>query len=277
MTQPALSTTAQGTPPILPTSDSIEVFAGRPTAVRLYGPTDRKQARPLVLHFHGGTFTNGSLDDGGAVARLLAAAGAFVASIDYPLAPAHPFPEAIDIGYAALEWLKGQRGRRHATDTPLFVAGEEAGGNLAAAVAMMARDRDPETVQGQVLVAPVLDPCMASASLRDASIGVGGCPLACGWQQYLSCPADISHPYAAPAAAVRLAGMPPALLVSFIGSPLHDDARRYAARLTGAGVQADELEVAGDPRRNGGAWPDTLQWQVRQFLAAPATQAVTTR
>jgi len=262
--------------PRLPTSDKTVSLSGRDTRVRFYGDLADKGPRPVVLHFHGGWFSCGTLEEGESVARLLADAGALVASVDYPLAPGHPFPEAIDIGYAALEWLATQRGKR-AHPVPVVLAGEEAGGNLAAAVAMMARDRDPDLAAGQLLVSPLLDPCMASASVRQASIGVGGCSIACGWKEYLAQPGDIGHPYAAPAAAVRLAGMAPALLLSFTGHPLHDDARRYAARLTGAGVDVDELDVPADPRKSGAAWPEAVRARVRQFLAEHAPVAVTPR
>ena len=276
MTDTATPRTTERTTPPLPTSDKALQLAGRTVNVRFHGDADAKSPRPLVLHFHGGWFSCGTLDDGASVARLFADAGALVASVDYPLAPEHPFPVAIDIGYAALEWLATLKARR-AHPTPVVLVGEEAGGNLAAAVAMMARDRDPELAAGQVLISPLLDPCMASASVRQASIGVGGCSIACGWKEYLAQPGDISHPYAAPAAAVRLSGMAPALLLSFTGHPLHDDARRYAARLTGAGVEADELDVAADPRKSGAAWPVEVQARVRQFLAEHASGGVTPR
>lgn len=263
--------------PTAPCTEKTVDFNGHPTVLRVHGDTGGPASRPVVLHFHGGAFTSGTLDDGNPVARLLADAGALVVSIDYPLAPAHPFPAAIDVGHAALDWLQAQRGRRHAHGFPLFVSGEEAGGNLAAAVAMMARDRQPGRLNGQILFSPLLDPCMGSPSLREASIGVGGCPVACGWREYLSHPADISHPYAAPAAAVRLTGMPPALLVSFAGSPLNDDARRYAERLAQAGVAAEEATVAVDPRRIGAAWPAPLRSQLSRFIAAAANVPVTAR
>ncbi|CAN7298047.1 alpha/beta hydrolase fold domain-containing protein [Rhizobacter sp. LjRoot28] len=241
-------------------------LAGRAVTVRVYGDPHASLPQALVLHFHGGTFTNGSLDDGGSFARLLAAAGALVASVDYPLAPAHPFPEAVDTGFAALDWLRGLRGRRHGTATPVYVAGEEAGGNIAAAVALMVRDRSPGLLAGQMLMAPLLDPCMGSATSRAAGVGAGNCPVGCGWREYLSRPADISHPYAAPAVAVRLAGMPPALIVSFPGHPLREDAHRYAARLAETGVPAREVELATDPRRNGGTWEPAALDALRQFM-----------
>lgn len=270
----ALQTSHASTPAgsAVPFTDTEVDLAGHRVTVRLHGHLHATLPQPLVLHFHGGTFTNGSLDDGASVAGLLGEAGALVASIAYPLAPAHPFPEAIDAGYAALDWLRGLRGRRHGAATPVFVAGEEAGGNIAAAVALMVRDRTPGLLAGQLLIAPLLDPCMGSAASRQAGVGAGSCPVGCGWREYLSRPADISHPYAAPALAVRLAGLPRALVVSFAGHPLREDAQRYVARLTEAGVPAQALELAADPRRNGGTWDDTARTALREFIA-PAARA----
>lgn len=265
MTDLALQTATSSATGDHPTDHRVDL-GGRAVTVRVYGDPQASLPQALVLHFHGGTFTNGSLDDGGSFARLLAAAGALVASVDYPLAPAHPFPEAVDMGFAALDWLRGLRGRRHGTATPVYVAGEEAGGNIAAAVALMVRDRSPGLLAGQILLAPLLDPCMGSATSRAAGVGAGNCPVGCGWREYLSRPADISHPYAAPALAVRLAGMPPALIVSFPGHPLREDAHRYAARLADADVPARELEFATDPRRNGGTWEPAALDALRQFM-----------
>lgn len=265
--QPATSSAAADHP-----TDHRVDLAGRPVTVRVYGDPQASLPQALVLHFHGGTFTNGSLDDGASFARLLAATGALVASVAYPLAPAHPFPAAVDVGHAALDWLRGLRGRRHGAATPVFVAGEEAGGNIAAAVALMARDRSPGLLAGQILLAPLLDPCMGSATSRAAGVGAGNCPVGCGWREYLSRPADISHPYAAPAVAVRLTDMPPALLVSFPGHPLREDAHRYAVRLADAAVPAHELELAGDPRRNGGTWEPAALDALRRFMQ-PAERA----
>jgi acetyl esterase len=265
MTDLALQTALAPTVGDTPTDHRVDL-AGRLTTIRLYGDPQAALPQALVLHFHGGTFTNGSLDDGGSFARLLAAAGALVASVEYPLAPAHPFPAAVDVGYAALDWLRSLRGRRHGAATPVFVAGEEAGGNIAAAVALMVRDRSPGLLAGQILLAPLLDPCMGSATSRAAGVGAGDCPVGCGWREYLSRPADISHPYAAPAVAVRLGGMPPALIVSFPGHPLRDDAHRYAARLAEAEVPAREVEFTADPRRNGGSWEPGALEALRQFM-----------
>ncbi|MFN3673945.1 MAG: alpha/beta hydrolase fold domain-containing protein, partial [Bosea sp. (in: a-proteobacteria)] len=116
------------------------------------------------------------------------------------------------------------------------VAGEEAGGNIAAALALMARDRLGPALAGQILLSPMLDPCLGTCSLREADAGPVGCHWADGWADYLGSPDKAAHPYAAPVNASRLAGLPPALLISAQDDPLRDEAATYAARLLEAGV-----------------------------------------
>ena len=149
---------------------------GTRLALRRYGGGRRHEGLPLVLHFHAGAFIAGSLDEGATVAGLLADAGALVLSLDYPLAPAHPFPQAIQAGYDALAWADQHRRRLATARAPIYVAGEEAGGNLAAAVAMVARDRAGPELAGQILLSPMLDACVGTASQRDAKeIGRASC------------------------------------------------------------------------------------------------------
>ena len=201
------------------------------------------------------SFTDGTLDDGAPIAEALARAGAVVASLDYPLAPVHKFPQAVEAGYAALSRLAHSRNRR-SRDIPLYVAGEEAGGNIAAAVAMMARDRgDP--LAGQVLVDPLLDPCVGTKSMRDADAGYAGkCKYADGWRHYFRTPQDADHPYAAPASARRLAGLPPTLIVAPVGTPLRDEVMAYSKRLAAGGIPvhlfwADQRDLRADRTRQG--------------------------
>ena len=205
--------------------------------LRLRGSKPRGAAVPLVLHFHGGAFTSGGLDSGDCMAVLLAGSGAVVASLAYPLAPAHRFPDAVEAGYATLEWLYKERGKLAGKGAPVFLAGEEAGGNLAAAVALVARDRGHPPLAGQVLVSPMLDPCAASSSLRETLGPSTCCKWSAGWQHYLRGPMDAEHPYAVPAHAQRLAGLPPALVLTGGDDPLRDEALAYAARLHAAGIR----------------------------------------
>lgn len=213
------------------------IMAGpAPLSARLYAPAEIAAEAGVVLHLHGGAFTGGSLAQGEAVATMLAEAGAVVISLDYPLAPAHRFPEALEAAYAALHSIGKGRARWAAKHAPLYVAGEEAGGNLAAALALMARDRHGPALAGQILLSPMLDACVGTCSLREADAGPVGCHWADGWAQYLGTPDKAAHPYAAPVNASRLAGLAPALLISAEDDPMRDEAAAYAARLQEAGV-----------------------------------------
>jgi acetyl esterase len=258
----------------------VPVQGGADVTVRIRGCASECSGGPLVLHFHAGAFVGGSLEGGTAIATMFTAAGAAVASLDYPLAPAHPFPQAAEAGYAALAWIDRQRKRLATRSAPLFVAGEEAGGNIAAAVAMMARDRNGPALAGQILLSPMLDMCVATASQRDAQAGPVGCVWADGWRAYLSCASDVTHPYATPGSSLRLAGLPPTLLVTAQDDPLRDETLAYARRLRGAGVSV-EIHVlpitTGWPRsylQPGDApWSATLREHIQPFLASVTQQA----
>ena len=235
------------------TDISIELPQREPVRARVYGQRARGATVPLVLHFHGGTFVCGDLDNGRNVARLLAGAGAVVVSLDYPLAPKAPFPEPIEVGYAALEWLYKQRVKMGGKGAQVFLAGEEAGGNLAAAVALMARDRAHPPLAGQILLSPMLDPCVGTESLRKARGDTVGCRWASGWQEYLSCPMSSSHPYAVPGASLRLAQIAPTLVLVGQDDPMRDEALNFARRLSDAGIL-----VTSNVLPSASNWPDAL-------------------
>ncbi|RZJ27200.1 MAG: alpha/beta hydrolase [Haliea sp.] len=260
----------------------IAITPDRQLDVRVYGrhPDSVIEPAPLVLHFHAGAFVAGSLDQGACVAGLLADAGAVVISVDYPLAPSHPFPQAVETGYAALLWAWKARHKLAGRNAPLFIAGEEAGGNLAAAIALMARDQDAPQLAGQILLSPMLDACMATASLRDVHAGPVGCTWADGWHQYLPRQEDAGHPYAAPGSALRLPGLPPTLLITAGDDPLRDETLSFAGRLRAAGVTVQEAllpPVTGWPlsyRQTGqqpAVWADPVRQQFSDFFSGAAT------
>lgn len=200
--------------------------------------------RALLLWLHDGGFTGGSLASARPRAELLAAAGADVVAIDYPLAPAHPFPAALGAAFEALQALATRAAKLTGSPrTALFVAGEEAGGNLAAALALMARDQHAPALAGQLLISPMLDPALGSPSMRDGECGGCECVYARGWQAYLGGSTRADHPYAAPLNATRLAGLPAALVLGVDGHPLNDEARRYAAALRANGGVARDLTL----------------------------------
>ena len=246
-----------------PRARSVELPGVGNLNLRLYGCGARCAGVPLVLHFHAGAFTGGSLDEGTAVAQALAAAGAAVVSLDYPLAPERPFPQAIEAGYAALQWLQAQRKPLATARAPLFVAGEEAGGNLAAAVAMLARDRGGPELAGAILFSPMVDMCVATASQRGARNGPVGCRWADGWRAYLARADDAVHPYAVPGRSLRLAGLPPTLLLSADDDPLRDETQQFAQRLQAGGV-ATELQLLEQPT----GWPGSYRQPDTGWAAA---------
>lgn len=205
-------------------------------AARIYASDAGGKSPILVMHLHGGTFNDGSLDSGEAVATLLARAGAAVVSVEYPLAPEHRFPDVLEAAYGGLQAIYKARSRWAVKDAPLYVAGEEAGGNLAAALAMMARDRQGPPLAGQILFSPMLDSCLGTYSLREAEGGPVGCRWADGWHDYLGSPDKAAHPYAAPLGASRLAGLAPALLITAEDDPMRDECADYGHRLQEAGV-----------------------------------------
>ncbi len=248
----------------------INVSLDRALNARFYGRrgAGSEVASPLVVHFHAGAFVAGSLDSGACIPRLLADAGAVVMSLDYPLAPAHPFPQAVEVGHAALVWAFKARQKLAGKGAPVFVAGEEAGGNLAAAVALMARDQHELELAGQILLSPMLDPCLATASLRCADAGPVGCTWADGWHKYLARLEQGAHPYAAPGTALRLAGLPPTLLLTAQDDPLRDEALAYAERLKLSGLQI-QLGVLAGPT----GWPASyLQSGSHESAWAPAVR-----
>jgi acetyl esterase len=248
-----------------------------PLPARVYGRKPATGSIPLVLHFHAGAFTSGSLESGSAIASLIAEAGAVVVSVDYPLAPQHPFPQAVETGYAALTVLHKLRAKLAGADAPLVVAGEEAGGNIAAAVALMARDRQRPQLAGQILFSPMLDACVATASSRKANVGHAACKWALGWQDYLKDVANPSHPYAVPGRAMRLAGLPSTLLITAEDDPIRDEALAFAQRLHSASVPTQELVVPGTtgwPASYGATpdsalpWPSAALERCREFLSS---------
>ena len=243
----------------------IAIDTLRQVPVRVYGGTLPRRAASLVLHLHGGAFQGGSLESGSATAMLLADAGAVVVSADYPCGRDHPFPEALEMAYSVLLHLDGAQAAWAGKCSRLFVAGEEAGGNLAAALAMLARDRRGPPLAGQILLSPMLDPRMATCSVRDAAAGPVGCKWADGWRAYLGSPETASHPYAAPSSASRLAGLAPALVLTTDGDPMQDESLAYARRLRDSGVVV-QIQALQD----GDLWTSSARAAVSAFFTATA-------
>lgn len=262
---PAIASAQVSKAPPVCSDCTIEMADGLNVAVRVYGRKKAGQVSPVVVHFHGGAFVSGDLDNGCAVASLLEGVGAVVVSVAYPLTP---FPQPVDAGYEVLKWVHRNRTKLGGQGALVYLAGEEAGGNLAAAVGLMARDQLHPPLAGQILLSPMLDPCAGTASLREATGDATGCKWAEGWRNFLRHPRDAEHPYAVPAGALRLAGLPPTLVLVGDTDPMHDEALAYAARLESAG-----LRVTCHVFSKTAQWPDALlQTGKRECPCADGTQ-----
>jgi acetyl esterase/lipase len=238
------------------TEETLEGAAG-PMPVRIYRDSALAKSPPLVLHLHGGAFLGGSVATGRLVATLLAQAGAVVVSADYSGTIERPFPSALQLSFGVLGDLCSRRAELAGRKSDLFVAGEEAGGNLAAGLALLVRDQHFGGLCGQILLSPMLDPCMATRSFRKAGAGQAGCSWADGWNRYLGFAQQACHPYAAPALCARLAGVAPALVLTAEDDPMRDESLNYAGRLRKAGVSVRECVLADQT-----GWPCSLStWQ----------------
>jgi acetyl esterase/lipase len=222
---------------------SFRQSCGNEVGVRVFGAARRKAA-PLLVYFHGGLFNSGTVEAAADLARALQK-NIVVSCIDYPLAPALQFPATVEVAFDALSWAAANASALKAAGHRIYVGGDEAGGNLAAAVAMMARDRGLKPgharLAGQILINPMLDPRQSTPSMQAAE----DCPCRQGWRDYLSCISDTLHPYAAPVLSSRLAGLPPALVISAQRDPLRDEAEQYAGRLIAAGVPVQMRRLGG--------------------------------
>jgi acetyl esterase len=205
--------------------------------VRVYRP-DLPGPLPVLAYFHGGGWVLGNLNTHDVLCRALAnRAGCVLVAVDYRLAPEHRFPAAVDDAWAAVEWLAGHPSEVGGGSGPLAVAGESAGGNLAAVVALRARDRGLDLAL-QVLVYPVTDHNLDTASYRANADGYGLTRegMRWFWSHYLGDPAQGSDPEASPLRAPDLSGVAPAMIVTCDYDPLVDEGEAYAERLRQDGV-----------------------------------------
>jgi acetyl esterase/lipase len=208
--------------------------------VQVYSPAGAVRPLPGLLYIHGGGFVLGSILSEVARAQEFAvAADAVVVSVEYRLAPEHPFPAGLHDCFAALEYLAKNAAELGVDPQHIGVAGTSAGAGLAAATALMARDRGGPELCMQYLGIPELDDRLETPSmLAYTDTPVWNRPNAVlSWQYYLA--GQPAGPYAAPARAESLAGLPPAYIDVCEFDPLRDEGIDYAKRLVQAGVHAE--------------------------------------
>jgi suppressor of ftsI len=242
---------------------SLLQFAGRPEDIfkvedrQIPGPAGRITIRvytpgaandlPVLVYFHGGGFTTGDLNTHDTLLRALAnRAGSIIVSVAYRLAPEHQFPAAPEDCYAATKWVAQHAAEIGGNAKRLAVGGDGAGGNLAAVVALMARDRAGPALVHQVLIYPSTDATMSRRSWREvhgpvltneAMVSLLG--------NYLTATDDLEDPYISPLFAKSLKSLPPALVITAEQDPLRDEGEAYAKRLQEAGVQVKATRYPG--------------------------------
>ena len=227
---------------------TIQGPAGR-MRVRCYRPPATvARLLPAVLFFHGGGWVMGSLEGYDLVCRYFCArTGCAVIAVDYRLAPEHKFPAAVDDAWAATRWVVSHASELGVDGRRIAVAGDSAGGNLAAVVALLARDAADGAIALQVLVYPVTDLSSESKSYNDFAEGYMLTRDSMRWfkNHYLKSAGDAEDWRASPIRAKSLAGLPPALVVTAGFDPLRDEGAAYAARLTEGGVRVDYVCYGG--------------------------------
>jgi len=218
--------------------------------VRVYRPAGVPDATrlPALVFFHGGGWVIGDLETHDTLCRQLTAeAGITVVAVDYRLAPEHKFPASADDAWTATKWVAAHAGELGVDAAKLAVGGDSAGGNLAAVVALQARDAGAPKISLQVLLYPVTDVGAETQSYRDLADGYMLTRDGMRWfiAHYLGKPQDAEDWRASPIRAKSLAGVAPALVITAGYDLLRDEGDAYAQKLRAAGVNVDSVSFGG--------------------------------
>lgn len=236
------------TPPQLASVVDRQVEApGGPVTVRVFTP-EGEGPFPVAIWIHGGGWVQGSIDTNDATCRFLTeASGAIVVSVEYRLSPMTKFPGALEDCYAVAEWVASDAASIGGDTSRVAICGASAGGNLAAAVTLMARDKSGPTFVHQLMVYPVTDNGFDTESYGLFATGhlLDRESMQDFWTHYMPNDKARSNPYAAPAKATDLTGLPPAHIITAEYDVLRDEGEAYAARLEAAGVPVRHSRYLG--------------------------------
>ena len=221
---------------------------GGPLPIRIYTPSGAGPFAALI-YFHGGGWVLGDIAMTDLPCRMLAnASGCVVVSVEYRLAPEHKFPAAPEDCYAATRWVSDNAAALNLNPQRIAVGGTSAGATLATVVALMARDRGAPALAYQLLIYPATTADLTSPSQQQfAEDGyiLSRADMEWFWGHYLASPTDRTNPYACPAHAQSLRGLPPAMVITAEYDPLRDEGEAYAARLRDEGVPVTVKRYAG--------------------------------
>jgi acetyl esterase len=238
----------QGFPePVGNVEDRMLPGPGGGIPVRIYVPCG-KGPFPVLLYFHGGGWVIGDIESSDGLCRILTnAVGCIVVSVDYRLAPEHPFPAAAEDAYHATLWVAMNASSFGGDPSRIAVCGDSAGGNLAAVVAQIARDRGKPAICFQLLIYPVTDAACDTPSYSENAEGyfLTKDAMQWFWHHYVRNDAERNHPYASPLRARTLAGLPAALVITAEFDPLRDEGERYAEGLCAAGTPVQLIRYEG--------------------------------
>jgi len=234
--------------PVEPVAEvrDLVIDALPPVFARLYRPASGRL--PLLVYFHGGGWVMGSVAQADSFCRALAnASGCAIVSVDYRLAPEDRYPAAAEDAYAATRWCAEHASALDIDAARIAVGGSSAGGNLAAVVALKARDNGEPPIAFQMLHVPVLDHDFDNGSYRTNAEGLGLTREAMRWfwDNYVPDAAKRDEPSASPLRVKDLSVLPPALVITAECDPLRDEGKLYAARLLEAGIPVEYVEYAG--------------------------------
>jgi len=266
-----LETVGMAGPPLRTTEHEVPVPGYPAVRVRVYHPPTADGLVPGCLTFFGGAFRIGGIDyptTDAACRRRAADSGVAMVAVDYALAPEHRYPAQVEQAHAALEWLFASALGLGIDPGRIGVAGTSAGGNIAAALTLVNRDRGRLPVRLQILEVPVLD--LTGRHLELSATRALGIPSLIALRElrsvvrtYVPDRADARAPYASPLLAASHAGLPPAVVFTAEYDPLRGDGAAYAAALRAAGVDASAVRYLGvthDTPIFAGALPAARRW-----------------
>lgn len=233
-------------PAVHSTIDCMIPEPNGPIPIRIYTPENKDEQLPAIVFFHGGGWTLGHIETHDILCRqLVNASDCIVISVDYRLAPEHRFPKGLEDCYAATQWVYNHVEKLHIDRKRITVGGDSAGGNLAAAVTLLAKERSGPQIWSQILIYPAVDVLQSIEKSPYESIrknayapGLTSSVTISFWNHYLATNQDVENMYAAPIKAKDLSGLPQAYIITAEYDPIRDEAEVYASRL-----QESEVDV----------------------------------